>query len=59
MNSSAVSLREVVEEAVERHRGKIGALTLADPTLLSLAAIGACWMVAFPLLMAAARRLDR
>ncbi len=26
MNSSAVSLREVVEEAVERHRGKIGAL---------------------------------
>jgi len=38
---------------------KIGALTLAEPTLLSLAAIGACWMVAFPLLMAAARRLDR
>jgi formate dehydrogenase subunit gamma len=26
MNSSAVSLREVVEQAVERHRGKIGAL---------------------------------
>lgn len=26
MNSSAVSLREVVEGAIERHRGKIGAL---------------------------------
>jgi len=26
MNSSAVSLREVVEQAVEQHRGKIGAL---------------------------------
>ena len=38
---------------------KIGALSLAEPTLMSLAVIGACWLVAFPLLMSVARRLSR
>lgn len=38
---------------------RIGALTLAEPLVLSLAAIGLLWAVALPLLLGAARRMKR
>lgn len=38
---------------------KLGALTLGEPVWHSLAIIGAVWAIAFPALIAIARRLDR
>lgn len=37
---------------------KLGAMSLTEPLWLTLAAIGAAWAIAFPLLLELARRMD-